>query len=143
MYKLLLMIHFLSLAGTLGISITVFVLGIHAKTLPAGEAAPLMGRVAVAVRHVSIVGLTLLVLSGIAMLLVGDLRILGPAGWWFPAKLFFVAAAVTAFIIAQVYQARARRRAEPQAAAGRAAWAGGFALSAAVLATISAVMAFE
>jgi hypothetical protein len=72
MYELLLIVHFLSLASGLGISITLFVLGLHASTLPPEDAAQLMGRVAGAVRHVNIVAIALLVLSGIALALVAD-----------------------------------------------------------------------
>lgn len=140
MYQLLLVVHYLALAGSLGISMAVFALGVHASTLPAGEARPFMGRVTGAVRHASIVGLTLLVLSGIAMVLVGD--VVDPVGWWFPVKLGFVAVVVVAFTIAQVYQARGRHGKAPEAAVRGAALAGRVALSAAVLATIAAVMAF-
>ena len=96
MFELLLVVHFLSLASSLGISITLFVLGLHASTLPREEAAPLMGRVAGAVRHVSIVGISLLVLSGIALVLVTGQDTVQAGGWWFRAKLVLVAVVVTA-----------------------------------------------
>jgi hypothetical protein len=64
-------------------------------------------------------------------------------GWWFRAKLVFVAVVVIAFTVAQVNQARARRGEDRPVAARRAMLSGRIALSAAVLATILAVMAFE
>lgn len=143
MFELLLIVHFLSLASGLGISITLFVLGLHASTLPPGDAAPLMGRVAGAVRHVNIVAIALLVLSGIALALVTGHDAVQADGWWFRAKLVFVAVVVVAFTLAQINQARARRGENRAVAARRAMLSGRIALSAAIVATILAVLAFE
>ncbi len=143
MYELLLIVHFLSLAGALGISITLFVLGLHVSTIPPEEGAPLMARAAGAVRHVSIVAISLLVLSGIALVAVAGREIVQAGGWWFVAKLVCVAVVVAAFSAAQVYQARARRGKNRPVAARRAMLFARTALTAAVAATILAVMAFE
>ncbi len=143
MYELLLIVHFLSLASGLGISITLFVLGLHASTLAPEDAAPLMGHVAGAVRHVNIVAIALLVLSGIALALVAGDETVQAGGWWFRAKLVFVAVVVIAFVLAQINQSRARRGKNRPVAARRAMLSGRIALSAAILATILAVMAFE
>jgi uncharacterized membrane protein SirB2 len=142
MYQLLLMVHFLSLASALGISITLFVLGLHASTLPPEEGTQLMARVSAAVRHVSIIAIALLVLSGVALVLVADQDIAQAGGWWFVAKLVSVAVVVIAFSAAQINQARARRGENRPVAARRAMLSGRLALVAAVLATIFAVMAF-
>ena len=109
MFELLLVVHFLSLVSSLGISIALFVLGLYASTLPPGDAAPLMGRVAGAVRHVNIVGITLLVLSGMALALVAGHETVQAGGWWFRAKLVAVAVVVIAFILARINQVRAHR----------------------------------
>lgn len=143
MYEFLLIVHLLSLAASLGISVTLFILGLHASTLPADEAGSFLGRVAGAVRHVSIAGVALLVLSGIAMALQAGQEFLQAGGWWFRAKLAVVAIVVIAFVLAQVNQARARRGQNRPVAARRAMLAGRVALAAAVLATIFAVLAFH
>jgi uncharacterized membrane protein SirB2 len=122
---------------------TLFVLGLHASTLPPEEAVPLMGRVSGAVRHVNIVAIALLVLSGVAMVLVADREIAQAGGWWFGAKLVSVAVVVIAFIVAQINQARARRDENRPVAARRAMLSGRVALSAAIVATVLAVLAFE
>lgn len=142
MYELLLIIHFLSLATGLGISITMFVLGLKVSALPPEEAGPLMSRVAGAVRHTGIVGITLLVLSGIGLVLVGSTGLAVSGGWWFRAKIILVVAVVAAVVFSQVYQARARRGENPPAAMRKAMLAGRVALASAVLATILAVIAF-
>lgn len=142
MYSILLIVHFLSLASGLGISLVMFVLGLHASTLPPQEAGPLMGCVAGALRRISIAGLTLLVLSGIALALLAGEAMIAAGGWWFHAKLAFVAVVVAAFVVVQVNQARARRGEDPPLAARRAMLAGRVALAAATLATILAVLAF-
>lgn len=141
MYDLLLMIHFLSLGAGLGISLTMVVLGLQAKSMPAQEFGPIMGRVGLAVRNVSIAGVTLLVLSGIGLVLL-ERGMIAAGGGWFHAKLVFVGGVVIAFIMVQVYQARARRGKSPPFAARRAMFAGRAALGCAVTATILAVMAF-
>jgi len=141
MYDLLLMIHFLSLGAGLGISLTFFVLGLQAGKIPPQEFGPMMGRVGLAMKNVSIAGVTLLVLSGIGLVLV-EHGMVAAAGGWFHAKLVFVAGVVIAFTIAQINQARARRGEDPPAAGRRAMIAGRVALASAVAATILAVMAF-
>lgn len=141
MYDLLLMIHFLSLGAGIGISLTMFVLGLQAKNMPPQEFGPMMGRVGLAVRNVSIAGVTLLVLSGVGLVLV-ERGMIAAGGGWFHAKLVFVGGVVIAFIMVQVYQARARRGKSPTIAARRAMFAGRAALGCAVTATILAVMAF-
>lgn len=141
MYDLLLMIHFLSLGAGIGISLTMFVLGLQAKSIPPQEFGPMMGRVGLAVRNVSIAGIALLVLSGIGLALV-ERGMVAAGGGWFHAKLVFVAAVVVAFAVAQVNQARARRGENPPVAARRAMLASRVALACAVVATILAVMAF-
>lgn len=143
MYEVLLIVHFLTLATGLGMSITLFVLGLHASTLPPEDAAQLMSRVAGGVRHVNIVAIALLVLSGVALALVADPQIVRAGGWWFLAKLVCVAVVVVAFTLAQIDQARARRGGDRPRVARRAMLSGRIALSAAVLATILAVMAFK
>lgn len=102
MFELLLIVHFLALAGSLGISITLFVLGLHASTLSPEDAAALIGRVAGAVRQVSIVGLSLLILSGIALTPVGGAGTWQAEGWWYRAKLAFVAIVVVATVLAVI-----------------------------------------
>lgn len=141
MYKILLMIHFLSLGAGLGISLTMFVLGLQAGKIPLAEFGPMMGRIGLAIKNVSIAGISLLVLSGISLVLVepGMAEI---GGGWFHAKLVFVAGVVIAFIVVQVNQARARRGENPPAAGRRAMIAGRVALASAVIATILAVTAF-
>jgi uncharacterized membrane protein SirB2 len=141
MYDILLIIHFLSLGAGLGISLTMFVLGLQADRIPPQEFGPMMGRVGLAVRGVSITGVTLLVLSGIGMLLL-ERGMVSAGGIWLPIKLVFVAGVVIAFAAAQVYQARARRGVNPAVAGRRAMHAGRIALICAVIATILAVIAF-
>lgn len=118
-------------------------LGLHASTLSREDAAALIGRVAGAVRHVSITGLSLLLFSGIALTLVGGASTWQTGGWWFRAKLVFAAIVVVAFVPAQVNQARAGRGDNAAAAARRAMWSGRLALAAAVVATVLAVLAVE
>lgn len=141
MYDLLLMIHFLSLGAGIGISLTMFVLGLQAGRMPAEEFGPMMGRIGLAMKNVSIAGVTLLVLSGIGMVLV-ERNMVETGGGWFHAKLVFVAGVVIAFTLVQVNQARARRGDNPPLAARRAMIAGRVALASAVTATILAVLAF-
>jgi uncharacterized membrane protein SirB2 len=141
MYDILLMVHFLSLGAGLGISLTMFVLGLQAGKIPPAEFGPMMGRIGLAMKNVSIAGVTLLVLSGIGLVLVEpDMATSG--GGWFHAKMAFVAGVVVAFTIVQVNQARARRGENPPVAGRRAMIAGRLALGCAVTATILAVMAF-
>jgi uncharacterized membrane protein SirB2 len=142
MYDLLLMVHFLSLGAGIGISLTFFVLGLQAGKIPPAEFGPMMGRVGLAMKNVSIAGVTLLVLSGIGMVLV-ERGMVESGGSWFHAKMLFVAGVVIAFVIVQVNQARARRGENPPAAARKAMIAGRIALACAVAATILAVLAFE
>lgn len=141
MYKILLMIHFLSLGAGLGISLTMFVLGLQAGKIPLAEFGPMMGRIGLAIKNVSIAGISLLVLSGISLVLV-EPGMAETGGGWFHAKLVFVAGVVIAFIVVQVNQARARRGENPPAAGRRAMIAGRVALASAVIATILAVTAF-
>lgn len=141
MYDLLLMIHFLSLGAGLGISLTMFVLGLQAGKMPPQEFGPMMGRIGLAMKNVAITGITLLVLSGIGLVLV-ERGMITTGGGWFHAKLVFVAGVVIAFTIVQINQARARRGEDPPAAGRRAMIAGRVALASAVAATILAVMAF-
>lgn len=141
MYNILLMIHFLSLGAGIGISLTMFVLGLQAGKIPAEEFRPMMGRIGMAMKNVAIAGVTLLVLSGIGLVLV-EPAMAAVGGGWFHAKLVFVAGVVIAFTIVQVNQARARRGENPPVAGRRAMIAGRVALACAVTATILAVMAF-
>ncbi len=143
MYEFLLIIHLLSLAGGLGISLTMFVLGLHAAKMPPGEAGPFMGRVAGAMRPVSITAVTLLVLSGFGLVAVAGAGIVEAGGWWFRAKMLFVVALVAAFVMVQINQARARRGENPPVAAARAGRYGRVALASATMAVILAVIAFE
>ena len=142
MYDLLLMIHFLSLGAGIGISLTMFVLGLQAGKIPPAEFGPMMGRIGLAMKNVSIAGVTLLVLSGIGMVLV-ERGMVASGGSWFHAKMLFVAGVVIAFVIVQMNQARARRGENPPVAARKAMIAGRIALACAVAATILAVLAFE
>ncbi len=141
MYNILLMIHFLSLGAGIGISLTMFVLGLQAGKIPPEEFRPMMGRIGMAMKNVAIAGVTLLVLSGIGLVLV-EPAMATVGGGWFHAKLVFVAGVVIAFTIVQVNQARARRGENPPVAGRRAMIAGRVALACAVTATILAVMAF-
>jgi uncharacterized membrane protein SirB2 len=141
MYDLLLVIHFLSLGAGLGISLTMFVLGLQAGRMPPQEFGAMMGRVGLAMRNVSIAGVSLLVLSGIGLVLV-ERGMVRAGGEWFPIKLVFVVGVVIAFIFAQIYQGRARRGQNPPVSARRAMLAGRIALTCAVIATILAVVAF-
>jgi hypothetical protein len=141
MYDILLMIHFLSLGAGLGISLTMFVLGLQAGRIPPQEFGPMMGRVGLAVRGVSITGVALLVLSGVGMVLL-ERGMVNAGGIWFPIKLVFVAGVVVAFTVAQIYQARARQGLNPAVAGRRAMHAGRIALICAVAATVLAVIAF-
>jgi uncharacterized membrane protein SirB2 len=141
MYDALLAIHFLSLGAGLGISLTFFVLGLQAGRIPPEEFGPMMGRIGLAMKNVSIAGVTLLVLSGIGLVLVGD-GVAAAGGGWFHAKLLFVAGVVLAFTVVQINQARARRGQNPPVAARSAMIAGRIALTSAVIATILAVVAF-
>jgi uncharacterized membrane protein SirB2 len=141
MYNLLLMIHFLSLGAGLGISLTMFVLGLQAGKIPPAEFGPMMGRIGMAMKNVSIAGVTLLVLSGIGLVLV-ERGMIAEGGGWFHAKLVFVAGVVIAFAIVQINQARARRGENPPVAGRRATLAGRVALASAMAATILAVLAF-
>lgn len=141
MYDILLMIHFLSLGAGLGVSLTMFVLGLQADRIPPQEFGPMMGRVGLAVRGLSIGGVTLLVLSGFGMVLL-ERDIVSAGGIWFPIKLVFVAGVVIAFTVAQIYQARARRGVDPAVSGRRAMHAGRIALICAVTATMLAVIAF-
>lgn len=141
MYDLILMIHFLSLGAALGISLTMFVLGLQAGKIPLEEFGPMMGRIGLAMKNVAIAGITLLVLSGIGLVLV-ERGMVAAGGSWFHAKLVFVAGVVIAFIVVQVNQARARRGENPPVAGRRAMLAGRVALASAVAATILAVLAF-
>jgi len=141
MYETLLAIHFLSLGAGLGISLTFFVLGLQAGKMPPQEFGPMMGRIGLAMKNVSIAGISLLVLSGIGLVLVGD-GVATAGGDWFHAKLLFVAGVVAAFTMAQVNQARARRGENPPVAARMAMISGRIALLCAVIATILAVVAF-
>ena len=143
MYEFLLIIHLLSLASGLGISLTMFVLGLHAAKMPPAEAGPFMGRVGGAVRHVGIVGVTLLVLSGVGLVAVAGTGLVEAGGWWFHAKMLFVVAVVAAFTMVQINQARARRGENPPVAAARAGRYGRIALASATMAVILAVIAFE
>jgi len=142
MFETLLAIHFLSLATGLGISITMFVLGLAAAKLPPAEAGPLMGRVALAVRPVAIGGITLLILSGIALVGVGGEEVAEAGGWWFRAKLVCATIVVVGFVMIQVYQGRARRGENPPASIRKAMLTGRLSLAAGVAATILAVVAF-
>lgn len=141
MYDILLMIHFLSLGASLGISLTVFVLGLQAGRIPPQEFGPMMGRIGLAMKKVAIAGIALLVLSGIGLVLV-ERSTVTEGGGWFYAKLVFVASVVIAFTIMQINQARARRGENLPAAGRRAMLAGRVALASAVAATILAVLAF-
>ena len=141
MYDILLMIHFLSLGAGLGISLTMFVLGLQAAKIPPAEFGPMMGRIGLAIKNVSIAGLALLVLSGIGLVLM-ERGMIEQGGSFFDAKLVFVVAVVIAFTVVQINQARARRGENPPVAGRRAMIAGRFALASAVIATILAVMAF-
>lgn len=141
MYDMLLMIHFLSLGAALGISLTMFVLGLQAGKIPPQEFGPMMGRIGLAMKNVAIAGVTLLVLSGIGLVLVKQDMVTAGDGW-FPAKMVFVAGVVIAFIVMQINQARARRGENPPVAGRRAMIAGRVALACAVTATILAVLAF-
>ena len=141
MYKLLLMIHFLSLGAGIGISLTMFVLGLQAAKMAPAEFGPMMGRIGLAMKNVSVAGVTLLVLSGVGLVLV-EPGMVEAGGGLFHAKLAFVAAVVIAFVVVQVNQARARRGENPPVAARRAMIAGRIALASAVTATILAVLAF-
>ncbi|MBE9557330.1 MAG: hypothetical protein IMF08_10785 [Proteobacteria bacterium] len=141
MYDILLMIHFLSLGAGLGISLTMFVLGLQAGEIPPAEFGPMMGRIGLAMKNVSIAGVTLLVASGIGLVLV-EPGMATVGGGWFHAKMAFVAGVVIAFTIVQINQARARRGENPPVAGRRAMIAGRVALACAVTATILAVMAF-
>jgi uncharacterized membrane protein len=108
MYDILLMIHFLSLGAGLGISLTMFVLGLQAGKIPPQEFGPMMGRIGLAMKNVAIGGVTLLVLSGVSLAFV-EPDMVTAGGGWFHAKLVFVAGVVIAFAIVQINQARARR----------------------------------
>jgi uncharacterized membrane protein len=141
MYDILLMVHFLSLGVGLGISLTMFVLGLQAGRIPPEEFGPMMGRIGLAMKNVAIAGVTLLVLSGVSLVLA-ERSMVATGGGWFHAKLVFVAGLVIAFTIVQVNQARARRGENPPVAGRRAMIAGRVALACAVTATILAVMAF-
>jgi uncharacterized membrane protein len=141
MYDLILMIHFLSLGAGLGISLTMFVLGLQAGKIPMDEFGPMMGRIGLTMKNVAIAGIALLVLSGIGLVLVEPDKV-AQGGGWFHAKLVFVAGVVIAFIVVQVNQARARRGENPPVAGRRAMLAGRVALASAVAATVLAVMAF-
>jgi uncharacterized membrane protein len=132
------MIHFLSLGAGLGISLTMFVLGLQAGKIPPQEFGPMMGRIGLAMKNVAIGGVTLLVLSGASLVLV-EPDMVAAGGGWFHAKLVFVAGVV---MIVQINQARARRGENPPVAGRRAMLAGRVALASAVAATILAVMAF-
>ena len=141
MYDLILMIHFLSLGASLGISLTMFVLGLQARIIPPQEFGPMMGRIGQAMKNVAIAGIALLVLSGISLVLV-EPDMVAEGGGWFHAKMVFVAGVVIAFIVAQINQARARRGENPPVAGRRAMLAGRVALASAVTATVLAVLAF-
>lgn len=141
MYDILLTLHFLSLGAGIGISLTMFVLGLQAGKIPPAEFGPMMGRIGLAMKNVSIAGVTLLVLSGIGLVLV-ERGMVAAGGGWFHAKMVFVAGVVIAFTVVQVNQARARRGENPPAAGRRAMIAGRVALASAVAATILAVLAF-
>ncbi|MDH5558605.1 MAG: hypothetical protein OEZ03_14745 [Alphaproteobacteria bacterium] len=141
MYDILLMIHFLSLGAGLGISLTMFVLGLQAGRIPPAEFGPMMGRVGLAMKNVSIAGVSLLVLSGVGLVLV-ERGMVAAGGSWFHAKMVFVVGVVIAFTVVQVNQARARRGENPPVAGRRAMLAGRVALASAVAATIMAVLAF-
>lgn len=141
MYDLLMMVHFLSLGAGIGISLTFFVLGLQAGNIPPAEFGPMMGRIGLAMKNVSIAGITLLVLSGIGMVLV-ERGMVESGGTWFHVKMVFVAGVVIAFAIVQVNQARARRGENPPVAARKAMIAGRVALACAVAATVLAVLAF-
>jgi uncharacterized membrane protein SirB2 len=141
MYDILLMVHFLSLGAGLGISLTMFVLGLQAGNIPPQEFGPMMGRMGLAMKDVALAGITLLVLSGIGLVLV-ERGMVAAGGDWFHAKMVFVAGVVIAFAIVQINQARARRGENPPVAGRHAMIAGRVALACAVTATILAVMAF-
>lgn len=141
MYDLILTIHFLSLGAGLGISLTMFVLGLQAGKIPPQEFGPMMGRIGLAMKNVAIAGVTLLVLSGISLVLV-EPEMVATGGSWFHAKMVFVAGVVIAFTIVQINQARARRGENPPVAGRRAMLAGRVTLASAVTATILAVLAF-
>jgi uncharacterized membrane protein len=133
MYDILLMIHFLSLGAGLGISLTMFVLGLQAGKIPPQEFGPMMGRIGLAMKNVAIGGVTLLVLSGVSLAFV-EPDMVTAGGGWFHAKLVFVAGVVIAFAIVQINQARARRGENPPVAGRRAMLAGRVALASAVAA---------
>lgn len=141
MYDLLLILHFLSLGAGIGISLTFFVLGLQAGRIPPAEFGPMMGRIGLAMRNVSIAGIALLVCSGIGMVLL-EPSLFEAGGGTFHTKLLFVGGVVIAFTVVQVNQARARRGENPPASARRAMLAGRVALACAVAATILAVLAF-
>jgi len=83
------------------------------------------------------------VLSGMALALVAGHETVQAGGWWFRAKLVAVAVVVIAFTLAQINQVRAHRGDNLPVAAHRAMLYGRTALSAAIAATVLAVMAFE
>lgn len=141
MYDILLMVHFLSLGAGLGISLTMFVLGLQAGKIPPAEFGPMMGRIGLAMKNVAIAGVSLLVLSGIGLVLVIPGKV-EEGGGLFHAKMVFVLGLVIAFVVVQVNQARARRGENPPVAGRRAMIAGRVALASAVIATIMAVLAF-
>lgn len=105
MYDILLMLHFLSLGAGLGISLTMFVLGLHAGKIPPAEFGPMMGRLGLAMRNVAIGGVSLLVLSGIGLVLV-ERGMVAAGGSWFHAKMVFVVGVVVAFTVVQINQGK-------------------------------------
>jgi hypothetical protein len=82
MYDILLMIHFLSLGAGLGISLTMFVLGLQAGKIPPQEFGPMMGRIGLAMKNVAIGGVTLLVLSGVSLAFVEPDMVTAGGGWF-------------------------------------------------------------
>ena len=143
MYDLLLMIHFIGLAMGVGTSFAMMTLGRVAASMEPAERATFFGRVGVLAKNGSI-GLTLLIASGIGMLLDRGVSVMFTIGGAaFHAKLTLVVILSGCLGYSQVLRKRMREGKDPARAAAILPKLGQGMLLLGVATVVAAVAAFH
>ncbi len=108
MHDLLMMLHFLGLAAGLGASISGTVFTLAAGRWPAQDASAFIGRAGPLLSNTGAAGLTVLIVTGVVMLIMAP-GMAAAGGVWFHIKMVFVLAAILTIGFIHMQQARLRR----------------------------------
>lgn len=142
MHDLLMILHFLGLAGGLGASIAGTVFTVAAGRWPVAESSAFIGRAGPVLSRIGAGGLVVLIISGVSMLILAP-GMAAAGGLWFHVKMVFVVLAIAVIGFIHMQQARLRRGGDAAVIRPRLRLAVRVSMMVSTAAVICAVLAFH